>query len=212
MQTVSDHFDAAYWQARHTTPGRAQWDAGRVTPPLQAYFDQLDLAPQPRILIPGAGHAHEAEYLHRRGFQHVVVADFAPAPLAELAARVPDFPAANLWQADFFALNLVEKFDLLIEQTFFCALAPAQRPAYAQQCARLLRPGGKLVGLLFETDFAGATEPPFGGTRAEYQAYFAPYFDFIHFDTAHNSLPARRGRELFICLQKQPEEKERTSC
>jgi hypothetical protein len=89
-----------------------------------------------------------------------------------------------------------------VEQTFFSALAPSQRPAYAQQCAALLRPGGRLVGLLFDTAFAGATEPPFGGSRAEYRGYFEPYFQFIHFDTAYNSLPARAGRELFICLQK----------
>ena len=202
MQTVAHPLDDAYWQARYATTGRDTWDAGRITPPLQAYFNQLPVSQQPRILIPGAGRAYEAEYLHRLGFRHVVVADFAPAPLADFATRVPDFPVENLWQADFFALNPADAFDLLIEQTFFCALAPTLRPAYARQCAALLRPGGKLVGLLFDTEFAGATEPPFGGSREEYREYFAPYFDFMHFDTAHNSLPARAGRELFICLQK----------
>ena len=202
VQTVFPPFDAAYWQARYATPGRAGWDAGRPTPPLRAYCDQLPVSQQPRILIPGAGRAYEAEYLHRRGFRHVVVADLAPEPLAALAARVPDFPAENLWLADFFALPPTPPFDLLLEQTFFCALAPSLRPAYARQCAALLRPGGKLVGLLFDTEFAGATEPPFGGTRAEYRTYFEPYFEFVHFDTAYNSLPARAGRELFICLQK----------
>jgi SAM-dependent methyltransferase len=202
MQTVSDAFDAAYWQARYATPGRTGWDAGRTTPPLRAYFDQLPVASQPRILIPGAGRAHEAEYLHRLGFGQVVVADLAPEPLAELAARVPSFPKEHLWLADFFALAPTEPFDLIIEQTFFCAINPSLRAAYARQCAALLRPGGKLVGLLFDTEFAGASEPPFGGSRDEYRAYFAPYFEFIHFDTAYNSLPARAGRELFICLQK----------
>lgn len=200
MQTVLPSFDAAYWQARYTTPGRDTWSAGRITPPLRAYFDQLAVAPQPRILIPGAGRAYEAEYLYQLDFRHVVVADLAAEPLAELAARVPDFPKENLRQANFFALPPAETFDLLVEQTFFCALPPTLRPAYAQQCARLLRPGGKLVGLLFDTEFAGATEPPFGGSREEYAGYFAPYFEFVHFETAYNSLPARAGRELFICL------------
>lgn len=202
MQSVSSPFDAPYWQARYATPGRAGWDAGRITPPLQAYFDQLPASQDLRILIPGAGRAYEAEYLYRLGFGQVVVADLTAEPLAELAARAPDFPPQHLWQADFFHLDPSPPFDLLVEQTFFCALAPALRPAYARQCARLLRPGGKLVGLLFDTEFAGATEPPFGGTRAEYRALFEPYFDFVHFDTAYNSLPARRGRELFICLRK----------
>ena len=202
MQTVSPPFDAAYWQARYATPGRAGWDVGRITPPLQAYFEQLPVGEQLRIFIPGAGRAYEAEYLHALGQRQVVVADLAAAPLAELANRVPDFPSQNLWQADFFQLDPADKFDLMVEQTFFCALDPALRPAYAQQCAHLLRPGGKLVGLLFDTDFPNATEPPFGGSRDEYRRYFEPYFDFVHFDTAYNSLPARRGRELFICLQR----------
>jgi SAM-dependent methyltransferase len=107
-----------------------------------------------------------------------------------------------LVQADFFDLPAEPPYDLIVEQTFFCALPRAMRPDYARQCAHLLRPGGKLVGLLFETDFGPSAEPPFGGTRAEYRTYFEPYFEFVHFDTAYNSIRPRQGRELFICLQK----------
>ncbi|MFD1468223.1 methyltransferase domain-containing protein [Hymenobacter caeli] len=201
MKTVSSALDAAYWRQRYAT-GRDGWDAGAPTPPLRAYFDQLGPAAQPRILIPGVGRGYEAEYLHRAGFRQVFVADFAPEALGALAARVPDFPAAHLLPADFFGLSNDPPYDLIVEQTFFCALAPAQRPAYARQCARLLRPGGTLAGLLFDTAFAGATEPPFGGTAAEYRAYFAPYFTFQHFAPATNSLRPRQGKELFICLKK----------
>ena len=201
METVSPALDAAYWSARYAD-GRDAWDLGRPAPPLQAYFAQLDPAAQPRVLIPGAGRAYEAEYLHRHGFGQVVVADLAPAPLAALARRVPDFPSQHLLQVNFFDLPANPPYDLIVEQTFFCALHPSLRPAYARQCARLLRPGGTLAGLLFETDFGPSTEPPFGGTRAEYREYFAPYFDFQHFETAHNSVALRQGRELFICLKR----------
>ena len=201
METVFADFDSAYWQGRYAT-GRDGWEAGTITPPLRAYFDQLDVARQPRILIPGAGRAHEAGYLHERGFRQVFVADIAPEALAALAARVPDFPADHLLLADFFALPNAPLFDLIVEQTFFCALNPALRPAYARQCAALLRPGGTLMGLLFDTDFGSVQEPPFGGSKAEYRAYFEPYFTFRHFETATNSLPPRQGRELFICLKK----------
>ena len=193
--------DQAYWRGRYTA-NRTNWDAGVITPPLRAYFDQLGPADQRRILVPGAGRAYEAEYLHQQGFTAVFVADIAPEALQALQQRVPDFPTAHLLQEDFFTLRPTPPFDVLVEQTFFCALDPALRPAYAEQCAHLLRPGGTLVGLLFETDFGDSPEPPFGGTKEEYRAYFQPYFDFVHFETAYNSLQPRQGRELFICLKK----------
>ena len=202
METPLAALDAAYWQSRYEA-ARTAWDTGGITPPLRASFDQLDVARQPRILIPGAGRAYEAEYLHRAGFGQVFVADIAPAALAAVAQRVPNFPAEHLLLADFFALQPTPTpFDLIVEQTFFCALDPGLRPAYARQCAHLLRPGGTLMGLLFDTDFGPVTEPPFGGSREEYRAYFAPYFEFTHFETATNSIRPRAGRELFICLKK----------
>ncbi|WP_345115710.1 SAM-dependent methyltransferase [Hymenobacter algoricola] len=193
--------DAAYWQQRYQA-GRTGWDAGGITPPLRDYFAQLGPPDDRRILIPGAGRAYEAEYLHDQGYENIFVADLAPAPLADLQQRVPTFPAAHLLLQDFFALPATPPYHLIVEQTFFCALHPRLRPAYARKCAELLGPGSTLMGLLFATDFGPGTEPPFGGTREEYRGYFAPYFDFVHFETAYNSLPPRQGRELFICLKK----------
>jgi hypothetical protein len=193
--------DETYWRTRYAT-GQTGWDVGAITPPVQDYFEQLGLPDDRLILIPGAGRGYEAEYLHNRGFTNVVVADVAPEALEALHQRVPSFPGGHLVQQDFFALPTVPPYDLIVEQTFFCALPRSLRPSYAHQCAQLLRSGGKLVGLLFETDFGPSPEPPFGGTRAEYQTYFEPYFEFVHFDTAYNSIRPRQGRELFICLKK----------
>ncbi|GAB3837735.1 methyltransferase domain-containing protein [Hymenobacter jeollabukensis] len=196
------NFDAAYWAARYAT-GQDPWDAGRITEPLRAYFAQLGPPDQRRILIPGAGRAYEAEYLHQAGWPNVFVADFAAEPLQALQQRVPGFPAAHLLQADFF--QLTGSFDLLVEQTFFCALDPSLRPVYARKCAELLRPGGKLVGLLFDGPVGPGDGPPFGGTRAEYRQLFEPYFEFLHFEPAYNSIKPRQGRELFISLQRKAE-------
>ncbi|ARS34797.1 methyltransferase domain-containing protein [Pontibacter actiniarum] len=198
---MNQEFSAAYWQQRYQQ-GQTGWDVGGITAPLREYFDQLQNKAL-RILIPGCGHAYEAEYLHNLGFTQVYVADLAEAPLQQFASRVPGFPKAHLLQADFFSLE--GQYDLVVEQTFFCALPPDLRPNYARKCAELLYPGGKLMGLLFDTAFS-SPGPPFGGDREEYRAYFSPYFDFLHFETAYNSIPPRQGRELFILLQKQAAE------
>lgn len=194
---MRQEFDAGYWQQRYAAHNTG-WDTGSITPPLQKYFDQLTNKAL-RILIPGCGNAYEAEYLYRKGFENVFLVDVAPAPLQNFASRVPEFPKDHLLHQDFFELK--GTYDLIVEQTFFCALDPALRPAYAQKMASLLAPGGKLMGLLFDTTFT-KPGPPFGGTREEYKSYFAPYFNFLHFETAYNSIPPRQGSELFIELVK----------
>lgn len=193
--------DQSYWSGRYNS-SRTEWDAGAITPPLRDYFVQMASADQSRILIPGAGNSYEAEYLHTLGFTQVFVVDVAPEPLRAFHERVPSFPAEHLLLQDFFQLSVTPPFDLLVEQTFFCALPPTQRSAYAEKCSQLLRKGGTLMGVLFDTDFGPRQEPPFGGSRAEYRAYFESYFDFVHFETAYNSIKPRQGRELFVCLKK----------
>lgn len=188
---------AEYWQQRYEQ-GYTGWDMRGISPPLKAYFDQLkrrDL----RILIPGAGNAYEAAYLHQAGFSQVYVLDFAEAPLRRFAEQHPDFPAEHLLHADFFAWQ-GEPFDLIVEQTFLCAIDPARRPEYAAQMHSLLKPGGRLAGVLFDCEFTNG--PPFSGSRAEYETLFAPYFAFATFETCHNSVGPRAGRELFVNLIK----------
>ena len=145
-----------------------------------------------------AGRAYEAEYAWRLGFTNVTVLDVAAEPLAALAERVPDFPAANLVEGNFF--DHIGQYDLVLEQTFFCALPPRAevRRAYAEKMHALLVPDGKLVGLWFDFPLdPGADSPPYGGSRAEYLGYLAPFFTVESFATATNSIKPRRGRELF---------------
>jgi len=189
---------AQFWQQRYEEDSIG-WDMGQVSPPLKAYIDQLpESAKEQAILVPGAGNAYEVGYLHEQGFTNVTLVDFASAPIEAFAERYPNFPAEHLVGADFFALSPAQyQFDWVLEQTFFCAINPAHRDEYVAQMAALLKPNGKLVGLLFDKDF-GREEPPFGGTKAEYQQRFAPYFDIETMETSYNSHPARQGSELFI--------------
>lgn len=190
-------FDKNYWKQRYLEQ-RTTWDTGAVTPPLKAYFDQLT-EKNSAILIPGAGNAYEAEYLFRQGFRDVTIIDIAKEPLENFQARVPDFPKEHLMLADFFEHS--RQYDLIVEQTFFCALDPSLRMKYAETMHRLLKPGGKLAGLLFNRDF-NSGEPPFGGNAEEYRTYFEPYFQFLIFEDCYNSIGPRQGKELFIELQK----------
>ncbi|WP_299460300.1 methyltransferase domain-containing protein [uncultured Microscilla sp.] len=188
--------DKDFWSNRYQAQDTG-WDAGSITTPIKAYVDQLE-DKHLKILVPGAGNSHEAEYLHQQGFTNVTVIDIVQAPLDNLKSRSPDFPEAHLLQGDFF--ELAGQYDLIIEQTFFCALNPSLRESYVQKVKSLLKPEGKLVGVLFCNVFLDRTEPPFGATEQQHQEYFLPHFTARHFALCYNSIAPRQDTEWFICL------------
>jgi len=193
----SDPFDAGYWDDRYSKSD-SPWDIGAPSTPLATYLDGLT-DKSLRILIPGAGRAYEAEHAHRVGFTHVFPMDFTGAPLEALRKRCPDFPVGNLLVGDFFAHD--GQYDLILEQTFFCALDPSLRAQYVEHMARLLKPGGKLVGVLFDS-VPNPVGPPFGGSEAEYRALFRLFFPDVSLERCYNSIPPRAGRELWLCAHK----------
>ncbi len=193
---MTDHLSDDYWNQRYLD-GQTGWDLGSISPPIKAYVDQLT-DKNLRILIPGAGSGHEAEYLHQQGFMNVHVLDFAPEAIAAFLKRNPTFPVTNTHVADFFAHQ--NTYDLILEQTLFCAIDPILRQKYAEHASALLRSGGKLIGLLFNREFEGG--PPFGGNTTEYMGYFSPYFRELSMEDCYNSVEPRGGSEVFIRLVK----------
>lgn len=185
-----------FWTSKYET-ANIGWDTGSITTPLKTYFDQLTDRSL-KILIPGCGNGYEAEYLHQNGFD-VTVVDLSDFPLKNLKKRCPGFENESLIQTDFFKFK--GSFDIIIEQTFFSALNPNLRNAYAEKMHSLLKQEGKVVGLLFNIDLF-KDHPPFGGNKELYEPIFKPYFDFRVFDQAYNSIEPRKGNELFINLVK----------
>ncbi|NBC58591.1 MAG: methyltransferase domain-containing protein [Bacteroidetes bacterium] len=186
-----------YWENRYLN-NHTGWDMNQVSPPLKVYIDHIENK-NLKILIPGAGNAYEAEYLLNMGFKKVYVADIAKTPLNNLKHRVPSFPDEQLLHINFFDIQL--KFDLIFEQTFFCALRPELRFEYVKKMHKILEPNGRLVGVFF--DFPLTEEgPPFGGSKEEYLSYFKNYFKIKTLERCYNSHPKRQGKELFFNFKK----------
>ncbi len=153
------------------------------------------------VLIPGCGNGYEAAYLLENGFTHVTMLDIAPTAVETVRQRYQDrAPAPHLVCGDFFEHD--DRYDLILEQTFFCALHPSMREAYALKMKQLLRPGGTLAGVLFDREFPPG--PPFGGSRSEYQQLFAPHFFIQTLAPCYNSAAPRAGTEVFIILKAVP--------
>lgn len=189
--------DSGYWDQRYKS-NDFPWDIGYVSPPLKDYFDQLS-AKSFKILIPGAGLGHEAIYLAESGFSDVSVCDISREALTRLEVRLGRNLNVKLLHTDFF--DLKEKYDLVIEQTFFCAIDPGRRSDYVQKMFHTLNAGGKIAGVLFDKKFEH-DGPPFGGDRIEYVSLFNTLFHIKLMDMCYNSIKPRQGSELFFICEK----------
>ena len=191
----------AFWSNRYKT-NETGWDIGSVSGPIKSILDGLS-DKNIRILIPGAGNAWEAEYAWKSGFKDVYVLDISENALRNFKERLPEFPKEQLIHGDFFKHE--GSYDLILEQTFFCALHPGLRTAYVDKMHEILVSGGSLRGVLFASAM-NSDRPPFGGSEAEYRNLFSLVFAKVEFDFCTTSIEARLGNELlFSAMKKNPD-------
>ncbi len=189
--------DEQFWSSKYLQNDTG-WDVGSISQPLKQYLDQIKNKGI-RILIPGAGNAYEAGYAYKNGFVNIHILDISDLPLKNFQAAIPDFPKSNIHHQDFFVHE--NKYDLILEQTFFCALPLGMRKQYASKTHDLLNEGGKIAGVLFNRNFPH-DGPPFGGSMEEYQLIFNKYFKIQIMEDCYNSISPRKGTELFVLMQK----------
>lgn len=194
--TCDKTLDQNYWdnQYKADTTG---WDLGEISPPIKSYINKIQNK-EISILIPGCGNAYEAEYLVMQGFTNVTVIDIAPTLVYLLQNKFANNPNITILLGDFFEHQ--NTYDLILEQTFFCALPPTLRQKYVWKTHQLLSSNGILAGLLFNRDFE--VNPPFGGNKEEYESLFQHAFVVNSFGLTKNSIPKRLNSELFFEFQK----------
>ncbi|WP_026898070.1 methyltransferase domain-containing protein [Daejeonella oryzae] len=182
----------SFWNEKYQS-GDTGWDLQQISPPIKIYIDSLT-DKNLKILIPGCGNAYEAEYLLEKNFEQVTVLDISKVLTDQLKLKFEGKPIRIL-NEDFFSHT--QTYDLILEQTFFCAIHPDLRSSYVKHAHKLLNHNGLIAGLFFDTDFS-RPGPPFGGNQLEYEKLFKPYFSFLSIHRSENSIKPRSGRELFF--------------
>lgn len=193
----TNELNADFWNHRWKS-GLTGWDIGYASPPLVEYMSQYE-DKSVSILIPGCGNSYEAENLLSKGFDDITLIDISEELTNRLRERFKKTPQVKVIYEDFF--NHVGQYDLILEQTFFCAQILERREEYVRHVASLLKKGGRLVGVLFNVDF-GKEGPPFGGDENEYRKLFSDLFDIRVMSPCYNSIPPRAGSELFVVMVK----------
>jgi thiopurine S-methyltransferase len=188
--------NSAYWSLRYQNK-QTGWDIGEASKPLLKLFEKIENKDD-KILIPGCGNAYEAEYLFDSGYKNIYIIDIAEEPILAFKNRNPNFPKNQILLGDFFKHK--GSYNVIIEQTFFCAIDPELRPRYVNKCYDLLKKNGKLLGVLFNREFEGG--PPFGGNKKEYQTLFENVFTTVRIINSIHSIPPRMGNEVTIACKK----------
>ena len=194
---LENELNQSFWNARWIN-NQTGWDIGEPSPAITTYMAQYS-DKNAAILIPGCGNAHEADWLLQNGFSNITLIDIAPKAALQLKEKYDQIPEVNIILGDFFELQ--GKFDLMIEQTFFCAITPSLRKKYVAKSASLLQENGCIIGLLFNTSFE-KQEPPFGGNIMEYKLLFEKKFIIKKMEESYNSIQPRANTEVFINLMK----------
>ncbi|XP_074281298.1 putative thiol methyltransferase 2 isoform X4 [Silene latifolia] len=147
--------------------GLTTWDLREPTPIVE-HLVRNDLLPKGRALVPGCG---------------------------SLAATSSNGTCFSFVQADFFTWNPTELFDLIFDYTFFCAIEPKLRSAWAHRISDLLKPDGELITLMFPFDDHDGG-PPYKISIADYETVLHPLgFQAISIVENELAVPSRKGRE-----------------
>ncbi|KAJ4798803.1 Thiopurine S-methyltransferase [Rhynchospora pubera] len=179
--------------------GITPWDLGMPTP-VVVHLVQTQAIPKGRVLVPGCGTGHDVVALAGPE-RYVVGLDISGTAIKkakELSASSPNREYFSFLAEDFFNWNPSEPFDLIFDYTFFCALEPVLRSAWAKKISEILKPEGELITLIYViTDQKEG--PPFNNNVSDYEEVLFPLsFKQIYIEDNELAVKPRKGVEKLV--------------
>jgi len=204
---------AVDWASRYRSED-TPWDLGGPHPELSARLQDgrlsPDDAPGRRALVPGAGRAHDALALARRGWI-VTALDLVGSVAADAGPELERHGGrfvtgdAFTWDPHTSGTEDEARFDLVWDHTFFCAIDPAARPAWGARARELVAPGGRYAALVFPVGKPAAEGgPPFGMDAAALLDALGAPFRAIEDEPVQRSVPRRTWRERWLVAERAP--------
>lgn len=190
------HKDSTGGWEKSWEQGVTPWDLGQPTP-IILHLHQTGALPKGRALVPGCGTGYDVVAIACPE-RHVVgldISDIAIKKAVELSSSLPNSSYFTFLKEDFFTWSPSELFDLIFDYTFFCAIEPDMRLAWAQRIHDILKPGGELITLMFPiSDHAGG--PPFKVSISDYEEVLHPMgFRAVSIVDNELAIGPRKGRE-----------------
>jgi len=182
--------DRQYWTDRYSE-GTARWDLGGPCPVFVSLLASPLAPPAGKVAFPGCGSGHDLRYWREQGYDAVGF---------DFAIQSDDLPIENL---DVFELGTryPETFDTVVEYVCYCAIEPARREEYSAALRASLKPGGRLVALLFPVEHK-PEGPPFGISEGEIESVLGVDLELLHLSTPVESVQGREDRERLAIFRK----------
>ncbi|TFK86299.1 thiol methyltransferase 1 [Polyporus arcularius HHB13444] len=181
------------------------WDAGKVQPPLKDLIDSriLDVPRGGKALVPECGRGYDAVCIADGLGLETLGTDISPTAIEaaqEYLNATSPTSAVRYKVADFFALE--GSFDLVYDYTFFVAIPPARRAEWGRQMAKLVKPGGYLVTIIFPIDPYTEVGPPFYVRPEHYDEVLGDGWTKVVDKVPENSLESHVNRERIVVRRK----------
>jgi SAM-dependent methyltransferase len=187
-------------------PGQA-FDACGPSPALLKIVEEQSIIQSGRCLVPGCGRAYDLAALcsESRYVLGVDIAEQAVVAANEWLSQ-QNLPV-GMYEAklqNFFDLDQNDKFDLIYDYTFLCALDPTIRTDWATKMSDLVKPGGELITLIYPIypdDYERTGGPPFRVSLRLLEELLLPvgfscdYLDYLPKELSHRN---RAGEEIII--------------
>ncbi len=183
------------WEERYQNE-QFGWDAGAPAPALVDWCADCDTR-YDKVAAVGLGTGYDLQPLSTIA-DTVIGLDFAQSAKTRFEELVlPQIKHEDLHYllTDFFSYDPKVGFNLIWDYTFFCAIEPSERGKWADTMARLIRPGGILLALIFPVvEKEGG--PPFAVIPEEVHALLSSNFELIDSVAPKTSHPGREGKEF----------------
>ncbi|PKA61590.1 putative thiol methyltransferase 2 [Apostasia shenzhenica] len=178
--------------------GLTPWDLGQVTPVIKHLVQTGDL-PEGRILVPGCGTGYDVVAMAspERYVVGLDISCIAVNKAKEWSSSLPNASYFTFLAEDFFTWSPPELFDMIFDYTFFCAIHPTMRSAWAKKVGELLKQDGELISLMYLlNDQEGG--PPYNNSVEDYVEVLTPV-GFKAISMVDNELAVKPRKVLCLC-------------
>ncbi|WVF66763.1 hypothetical protein IAT40_001505 [Kwoniella sp. CBS 6097] len=166
------------WEERWQQ-GRTGWDQSGSHKTLVSFLnsaqaDELGISRNGRALVPGCGKGYDVHLFAAKGL-HAIGLDLARTGTEAAKEWIASQPTPTTGSAEvicqnFFGYDPKDKFDVIYDYTFLCALPPDLHPRWAAHLCHLTEPSSSLITMMYPLPptAVGQNPPPWPLTVDRY--------------------------------------------